>query len=1172
MRTVGVKLTADVSGYVSGMQRAKTATTGFKGELDQAAKKGNLDQVANQAAGVGLALVGMAGYAIKSAADFDKSMSAVSAATHASTGDMGLLRAAALQAGKDTMYSATQAADGITELSKAGISTADVLGGGLKGALSLAAAGQLSVGEAAETAASAMTQFKLKGDQVPHVADLLAAAAGKAQGSVHDMGYALNQSGLVASQFGLSIEDTTGVLGEFANAGLIGSDAGTSLKTMLISIANPSKITAALMQQLGIDFYDAQGKFVGLAGVADVLRTKLGGLSDQERQQALAQIFGNDALRAASVLYADGSKGVETWKNKVNDAGYASDTAARQTNNLAGDMERLKGSIETLAIQSGSGGNSGLRVLAQTLNGLVNQFAGLPPVVGTTITILAALGGAALLSLAGWVKLRKGIAEAQVQMIAMGPAGEKAATAIGTMSAAVGKASLVFAALEVVQVVADHFTTASVNVDKLTDSLTNFTNTGKVAGALGDTFGQDLSGLADNAKTADAATHGFWGGLNDLTTAIPGVHSAVDSLNESIFGLSFNKAKDNMAGLNTALTNYMGTTNDARKASDLWNRVLTESGLDTEQLAALLPDAWKKLTELNAAADKGKTALNGQAGATKASAAGLKQQAAAATVATDANGKYKSAADAAKAAALQEGDAMKQLADFMRKQADPVFALLKAQKDLKKASDEATAAIKRHGVNSVQARAATEKLTDAAIDLQGAVGEVGSDFDGKLSPALRNTLRAAHLTDAQIAVLSKEFVDAKKKADAYNGNYNANTKAPGAVQSKKELNDAHTAAELYDGEYKAKSSAPGAVQSKKQLSEATAQAKAYDGNYNAHATVTGVPGVKSQLASLLIQQDALKKGIPISAAAAAYRKNAFSEGGWTGPGSKYQEAGTVHADEFVIQADSRRKIEAKAPGMLDEMNTTGQVPGYASGGRVWPFPTSASMTRIPSKAEALAAVGGVGSGVFGHWPASAAVDHGHDSGVWRKIIALVAPTGLDRHSYGTLYQNRRTDNGNWSWHSDGRAVDFGGFNQDKLARFFLARQSQVLELIHRTNSRDYGVTRGRTHAMPHEWPLHRNHLHVAMKAGGTINEPIMGVGQSGRTYSFGENYQPERVVPNWQPSGSDNGRGGGVTTVNVTVNAPVGSHPREIGRQVVDTIGAYLQSGGELRVQGQKVF
>ena len=107
-------------------------------------------------------------------------------------------------------------------MAKAGVSTKDILGGGLKGALSLAAAGSLDVAEAAEISASALTQFKLSGDKIPHLADLLAAGAGKAQGSVQDLGAALNQSGLVAASTGLSIEETTGVLAAFASAGVDG--------------------------------------------------------------------------------------------------------------------------------------------------------------------------------------------------------------------------------------------------------------------------------------------------------------------------------------------------------------------------------------------------------------------------------------------------------------------------------------------------------------------------------------------------------------------------------------------------------------------------------------------------------------------------------------------------------------------------------------------------------------------------------------------------------------------------------------------------------------------------------------------------------------------------------------------------------------------------------------
>src|SRR5690349_6526800 len=156
LRTVGVKLVAEVSDYTRKIQGAGKTTQEFTGKMAEAAKSGKLDAVADSALGLGAVLGGTAGAVVKLAADFDKSMAAVGAATHAGAKDLNALREAAIQAGKDTAYSATAAADAITELSKAGVSTSQILGGGLNGALSLAAAGQLDVGEAAETAASAM--------------------------------------------------------------------------------------------------------------------------------------------------------------------------------------------------------------------------------------------------------------------------------------------------------------------------------------------------------------------------------------------------------------------------------------------------------------------------------------------------------------------------------------------------------------------------------------------------------------------------------------------------------------------------------------------------------------------------------------------------------------------------------------------------------------------------------------------------------------------------------------------------------------------------------------------------------------------------------------------------------------------------------------------------------
>jgi TP901 family phage tail tape measure protein len=356
-RTVSVILQAEIGQYVSGMTKAAVATKGVGESADMTSKKASkgFDLAGRGAQLFGLAAAGALVGVVAKSMEFEKAMSAVQAATGATASSMSDLRAAALKAGADTQYSATEAAQGITEMAKAGVSAKDIMGGGLTGVLSLAAAGQLEVADAAGIASTAMTQFSLSGAQLPHVADLLAAGAGKAMGSVDDLGQALNQAGLLASSTGVSIEETTGTLAAFASAGLIGSDAGTSFKTMLQQLQNPSKESAELMSQLGINAYDAQGNFVGLAALAQQLKSHLGDLTQAQRDQALAQIFGSDAARAATVLYREGAAGINEWTNKVNDAGYAQKQAAALTDNLAGDLERLGGSFDTLLISIGQG-------------------------------------------------------------------------------------------------------------------------------------------------------------------------------------------------------------------------------------------------------------------------------------------------------------------------------------------------------------------------------------------------------------------------------------------------------------------------------------------------------------------------------------------------------------------------------------------------------------------------------------------------------------------------------------------------------------------------------------------------------------------------------------------------------------------------------------------------
>lgn len=435
-RTVKVSLIAQVSNYVAGMEQAQKATQKTGTEAEKLAQKGKAISDFSQAAGVSLLAVGAAAagfvaLSVSKFAEFDQAMSEVQASTHESTTNMNLLRDAAVKAGADTVFSATEAANAEDELAKAGVSTADILGGALTGAMSLASAGSINVADAATIAATAMTQFKLSGSDVPHIADLLAAGAGKAQGSVSDLAMALNQGGLVASQAGQSIEDTTGVLAAFASAGLIGSDAGTSLKTMLLSLESPSTKAAGVMDTYGINVYDASGKMLSFAGIADQLKTKLGGLTDEQRNSALATIFGTDAVRSASVLYSQGASGISDWTSKVNDAGYASETAKLKLDNLNGDLEYLKGSIDTALINSGSAANDTLRALIQTLTGVVNTVGGLPaPVLGAGLAFAALVAVTGLLG-GGFVTLIPKIAATKLAMQEMNLTGGTLAKGLG---------------------------------------------------------------------------------------------------------------------------------------------------------------------------------------------------------------------------------------------------------------------------------------------------------------------------------------------------------------------------------------------------------------------------------------------------------------------------------------------------------------------------------------------------------------------------------------------------------------------------------------------------------------------------------------------------------------------------------------------------------------------
>ncbi|NQD40508.1 phage tail tape measure protein [Glutamicibacter halophytocola] len=481
------------------------------------------------AAAAGAGIVAAVGLTVSKYASFDKAMSSVQAATHESAANMQSLREAAIGAGADTAFSAQEAAGGIEELAKAGVSTEDVLSGGLNGALSLAAAGNLDVATSAEFAASAMTQFQLSGKDIPHIADLLAAGAGKAQGSVNDMGLALSYAGVPAKAMGVSIEETTGAIALFASNGIIGEKAGTALRSMLVSMANPTDKTAKLMDELGISFEDNNGRFIGLAGAADVLKNSLADETEMSRNAALAQMFGNEALGAAQALYAGGADKVREWTGAVDDAGYAAETASIMQDNLAGDIEKLGGAFDTVFIQSGGAANDVLRMFVQTAEGLVDSIGRIPTPVLNTATAVAAFGGSALLAVGGVASLVPKVVETYEAFNVLRTSSSRSATAIRNVGKVAGTAAIAVGALAVASQVAgtglddlgnqsefgDAIKKSTGDVDAARDALNEFSSAAGSGGAGISGIGQALEVLNMNGAMKAMDWVGSVGGIFD---------------------------------------------------------------------------------------------------------------------------------------------------------------------------------------------------------------------------------------------------------------------------------------------------------------------------------------------------------------------------------------------------------------------------------------------------------------------------------------------------------------------------------------------------------------------------------------------------------------------------------------------------------------------------------
>lgn len=331
--------------------------------------------------------VGAAG--LKVATDFEKSMSGVQAITGATGEEFEKLRQTAINLGATTAFSSGEVAEAMTEMAKAGWSTTQIIDG-MAGVLDATAASGESLATVSTIVADAITGFGLSAKDSARVADLMTQAANSGTIGVSDLGESYKYVAPLAQSMGLSIEDVTTALSAMSMAGIKGSQAGTSLRTVLANMAKPSSTVASAMDDLSISITNSDGSFKSLDEIITIMRTSFNGLTDDQKAYYATALAGKEGMSGLISLLNLTQEEYDALTASMNNcSGVAGETAAVMQDNLQSKVEQLGGALESLAIKLS---DYVIPFLTELVNGLtraVEWFTNLNPVIQKVILFIA---------------------------------------------------------------------------------------------------------------------------------------------------------------------------------------------------------------------------------------------------------------------------------------------------------------------------------------------------------------------------------------------------------------------------------------------------------------------------------------------------------------------------------------------------------------------------------------------------------------------------------------------------------------------------------------------------------------------------------------------------------------------------------------------------------------
>lgn len=345
---------------VTRAQEAQARASKAMGENTQTIKgTAHYAGLAAAAGGAGL----MKAFSIGAA--FESDMAKVAAVSRASDEQLKQLTETARQLGADTVWSASEAAQGMQYLAMAGFKVEDIVKT-MPGMLNLASAGAIDLASASDIASNILTGFGLSASDMNRVGDVLTNTFTQSNTTLEGLGQTMKYAAPVAKAMGVSIEEAAAMAGKLGDAGIQGEMAGTTLRSVLLRLSAPSEQAAEALKVLKVKTTDAKGQMKSFPQILKELNKAMSGMSESARANFTKTIFETEAMSGALVLMEQAGTGaLDGFIDSVQKVGSSEQVAGKQIDNLKGDMTILNSALQETALKIYDSVAPALRLMAQ---------------------------------------------------------------------------------------------------------------------------------------------------------------------------------------------------------------------------------------------------------------------------------------------------------------------------------------------------------------------------------------------------------------------------------------------------------------------------------------------------------------------------------------------------------------------------------------------------------------------------------------------------------------------------------------------------------------------------------------------------------------------------------------------------------------------------------------